>query len=252
MKVSVLFEQLDRWTQVDTQEEYDNSGAQILQEDADVVAVYITLDPTLAAMQRAAQSGANVVLTHHPLYFDLPAEEDAPIIDSPAATFAKENKLSVYSAHTNLDIMDGGLNERVARLIGIKNPVRLTEREGFIGDVDPCTLTKYAGVVRDALDEDGIRVYGSAESQVFKVAVVNGTGGRDENVITIAKNQGADVFVSAEFKHSVIRFALENGLSLIEFTHYKSELPFVALAAQIIESKCGVRVTLDTETKLLY
>ena len=249
MKVSQLFEKLNTLFSVDEQEWYDNSGPQISFPDEEVTKLYVSLDATPGSVDRAIEAGANVLLTHHPLFFGsgmflYPAEPNGR-----AATRAVKEKLSIFSGHTGFDVVT--LNEYVARLIGIQNASRLTEREGYIGDVVPQTLVQYADFVGKALNEPNVRAFGNSSAIVRRVAVINGSGGRDESIVRTAVEAGADVFVSSEFKHSVIRYALDLGCAVIDVTHFASELPFVQLATDIIKNNCGICVAADAETGLL-
>lgn len=248
MKVNELFDKFNTLFDVDNQEWYDNSGAQITFGDEDVSGVFVSLDATPGSAKRAVEAGANVLLTHHPLYFGSGSFLYAEDPNGMTTAVAYNSKLSIYSAHTCFDIL--ALNEHVARLIGMENLARLTEREGYIGDIRPCTLLEYGKFVSRALDEDGIRVCGDNERTVSRVAFINGSGGRDEEMIKHAVKAGADVFVSSEFKHSVIRFALDLGCAVIDVSHMKSELPFVALAGKMLEDNYGIHVVLDGETNL--
>lgn len=250
MKVKDLFSKFDNVFHVAEQEEYDNSGAQITFPDEDVKKIYVTLDVTSSSVQRAIDGGCNVLLSHHPLFFSGVKSFDASNPDGKCSIIALSKKLSVYSAHTSLDICDGGLNYRVAKLVGIRNPERLAPREGFIGAVEESTLETYVGQVKKALGDNALRYAGDRDRAVKTVAVVNGSGGRDEDIVALAIDRGADLFISSEFKHSVIRYALERGCAVIELTHFSSELPFVELAREMIEKDCAVSIVTDEENRL--
>lgn len=252
MKVSDFFSKLDALFEVENQEFYDNSGVQLSFPDREVGVVYVALDPTVSTVREAINAGADVLITHHPLFFDRTKALMAHEPDGVASFTAFSAKLSVYSAHTNFDIAEWGLNREVARLIGITDPTRLTPREGYVGNVRRQTLVEYAEFVKKALGESSVRVYGRSNAPISRVAVVNGSGGRSEEMISFALEQGADVFVSAEFKHSVIRYALDKGCAVIDVSHFSSELPFVELAGKIIESEFGIRVIKSQESQLLY
>jgi putative NIF3 family GTP cyclohydrolase 1 type 2 len=81
-------------------------------------------------------------------------------------------------------------------------------------------LTLAEGLKKELLSEK-IFVYG-AEKKVRKVASFCGAG-CDEEGVRFALSMGADVIVSADFKHHVIAYAIENGLAVIQTTHYASE-----------------------------
>ena len=75
-----------------------------------------------------------------------------------------------------------------------------------------------------------LRIWGELHP-IRRLAVVGGSG-FDTDLIREAGNLGADAFLSAEAKHSVIR---ESPLPLIEATHYALEAP----AMQMLSSRMG-------------
>jgi dinuclear metal center YbgI/SA1388 family protein len=106
-------------------ETWDNVGLQVGRRDQAVNRIHIALDPTPEVVAAAADDGAEMLITHHPLIF-------APIQTLDFATplggiFARSvlSPLSIYSAHTNLDSSPDGLNEAFARMIGMDDLVPL-------------------------------------------------------------------------------------------------------------------------------
>jgi putative NIF3 family GTP cyclohydrolase 1 type 2 len=75
-----------------------------------------------------------------------------------------------------------------------------------------------------------LRIWGDLHS-ISRLAVVRGSG-FDIALIQEARALGADAFLSAEAKHSVIR---ESPLPLVEATHYALEAP----AMQELSSRMG-------------
>ena len=81
----------------------------------------MALDPSPCALAQAEQIGAELLITHHPLFFrplkhlrlDLPAEKLV-------AQFVRTG-ISVYSAHTNLDNAPKGTSDVLAKKLGLTN-----------------------------------------------------------------------------------------------------------------------------------
>ena len=93
----------------DLAETWDNVGLQIGSRDWSVGKIWTALDPLPETVARACDSGVNLIVTHHPLFFKPLKQIDA---DSPAGAIigmALANRVAIYSAHTNLDSVQGGV-----------------------------------------------------------------------------------------------------------------------------------------------
>jgi putative NIF3 family GTP cyclohydrolase 1 type 2 len=62
-----------------------------------------------------------------------------------------------------------------------------------------------------------------------KISTVAVCGGSGSELAPIAFLRGADVYLSAEIKHSTAIWAVENNFCIIDGTHYATEKPAVAL-----------------------
>ena len=93
---------------------------------------------------------------------------------------------------------------------------------GRVYDVAPLTLDELTAGIKKEFSTERVAVYGDGKKTVARVASFCGAGG-DERAVAFAKRNGADVIVSADFKHHVITYAVETGLSVIALTHYASE-----------------------------
>ena len=102
-------------------EDWDNSGLQFGDPDNPVSRVMVSLDPSPAVIQGACDAGAELLITHHPLFFKPFKKIDlrAPLGRMIAA--AARHSLAVFCAHTNLDAVSGGLNDIFAKMLGLQD-----------------------------------------------------------------------------------------------------------------------------------
>ena len=99
---------------------------------------------------------------------------------------------------------------------------------GRVGYLEkPCSLDEYLGMLKAALRTEGLRYY-DAGREVFKVAVVGGSGGGD---LHHAIRHGCDTFVTADVKYDVFLEAKELGINLIDGDHFCTENPVVGVIA---------------------
>ncbi|HEX7514206.1 MAG TPA: Nif3-like dinuclear metal center hexameric protein [archaeon] len=184
-------------------------------------AITVALDPTANVIQNAIQANADILITHHTLIWD-PITK-VPLNIQKQLTLILKNDLSLYVLHTNYDSAPGGVNDVLAQLLG------LYEIEPFgigrIGSIRPISTLDFVKHVARKLNTP-VQFVGSCEIQ--KVAVIGGSG---FDATDQAIEAGADVLLSAELRHAAIRRA-EGQLSLVEATHYATEVPAMKVLAQ--------------------
>ncbi len=94
---------------------WDNSGLQIGRIDAEISKVLVSLDVTPNTVNKAIEIGAELIVSHHPLIFD--AQKS---FTNPLHLQLIENHIAVYSMHTNLDVVNDGVNHCLARALGLE------------------------------------------------------------------------------------------------------------------------------------
>jgi len=100
--------------------DWDNSGKQLYFGNEKVSKVALALDPSAKAISSAIDQGCGLLITHHPLFFDLFKEIDFSKKQNERIFNAISNRLSVVSFHTNFDVADFNLSDYIANLLGAK------------------------------------------------------------------------------------------------------------------------------------
>ncbi|MCP4112030.1 MAG: Nif3-like dinuclear metal center hexameric protein [Desulfobacteraceae bacterium] len=103
-------------------EEWDNAGLQVGQKDQPVHTIWVAMDPLPDVVAEACKNNDNLLITHHPLIFKPFKSLDFNTPAGSVIRMAVRHNLSIFSAHTNLDSATGGVNDLLARRIGLKNP----------------------------------------------------------------------------------------------------------------------------------
>ena len=197
-------------------EDFDNGRiGLVLDRGNEVRKIVVALDPTDNVFREAARIGADLLITHHTLIFDPINLISKRLSDT--LKLAIDNDISIYTMHTNYDKAEGGVNDVLAGLLGLKNIVPL--KLGRIGDIKPIEAPEFASFVARKLDTF---VQYKGEGEINKVMVIGGSGFRRE-YIDIAIKNNVDALVSAELRHDAVRYADE--LCLIDATHYATEAP---------------------------
>ena len=181
--------------------------------------IFCSLDATEHAVAEAVRGRADMLVVHHtPIFHPVTSVRGrlAPLLRTVLSA-----GLNIYVMHTNFDRAPNGVNDTLAGLLGLCNAAPL--KLGVVGD---CRL-EIEGI-RDVLGCE-LLVWGPL-SRLRRLAVVGGSG-FDPDLIDEAVTLGADAFLSAEPKHSVIR---SSPVPLIEATHYALEAPAMkALAVRM-------------------
>lgn len=227
-KVKDIARQIERLAPTELAESWDNVGLMVGDPEQAVKTVYICLDVTSENVRRASECGADMIISHHPLIFSpLKRIVESDVSGSIVTTLIREG-ISVYSAHTNLDNADGGMNDVLAEKLGLENVRRFTDEEcenrdniGRIGVLEaPAELADFVSLVKSILGCRTIRSVGEPTDEVNTVAVCSGAGG---DGIYTAYRAGADAYVTSDIRHHEAQLAVELGINLIDAGHFETE-----------------------------
>jgi len=220
--------------------DWDNVGLLCGSRATPVTKVLVALDPFEHVCREAADWGAEVIVTHHPIIFrPLPNVTDETSIGRGLMTLIRSG-ISAVNAHTNLDQAPGGVNDVLARTLGLENIQVITpcgtDPDGNpwgllrMGDAKEQPLEAFLGTVKDKLHCAGLR-YVSSGKPVRKVAV---GGGACADGYMEALRAGCDTFVTSDIKYNQFWDAHDFGLNLIDAGHFHTENPVVAVLAEKI------------------
>ena len=232
--------------------DWDNVGLLCGSRSTQASKVLVALDPFEHVCQEAADWGAQLIVTHHPMIFQaLKSVTDETSIGRGIMLLCRHG-ISAVNAHTNLDCTPGGVNDTLAAALGLHNiavinpsGVDAAGREwGLLrsGCTKETTLPAFLAHVKQALGCEGLR-YVDGGKPVHKVAVGGGScaGGMLE-----ALDAGCDTFVTADIKYNQFWDAKDLGLNLIDAGHFHTENPVVAvLATKIAEAFPDVEVKIS-------
>lgn len=99
----------------------DPVGLQIGRLDKPVERVRLALDASPQVIANACRDSVDLLITHHALIYRPLSKVDTATARGQALAQAFANELVVYTAHTNLDIAEGGVNDVLASLLGVAN-----------------------------------------------------------------------------------------------------------------------------------
>lgn len=218
--------------------DWDNVGLLCGSQNMEVSKILVALDPFEHVCQEAADWGAELIVTHHPIIFHpLKAVTDDTSIGRSILQLCRHG-IAAINAHTNLDQAPGGVNDVLAQTLGLENIEVINacgidedgNQWGLLrsGEVHEQPLDTFLHHVKEALDCQGLR-YVDGGKPVRKVAVGGGSCGSG---MLDALRAGCDTFVTADIKYNQFWDARDLGLNLIDAGHFASENPAVLMLAE--------------------
>ena len=99
--------------------DWDNVGLLCGRFDAPVDTVLVALDPMPDVIDEAKKTGAQCIVTHHPLFFDAPRAVNDASYEGRCILELAEAKIAAINLHTNLDVCPGGVNDVLAETLGL-------------------------------------------------------------------------------------------------------------------------------------
>ena len=211
------------------QEEWDNSGMQVGDTGRDIRSVLLTTDVTPEVVDEAIMLGCDLIVSHHPLLFHGLKQVCGQTPQAQIVEKAIKHDIAIYSAHTNLDSVIGGINTKLAEKLGINEQSILIPASrdtgtptglGVIGRLpEPMTYADFIAQIREKLVCTYVRYSRAGKEMVETVAVCGGSGAE---FIGKAIEQGADVYLTADCKYHEFQDA-DGRIGLIDIDHWYSE-----------------------------
>ena len=211
-------------------EKWDNSGLQVGSFDKIIKKILVALDPTFEAVCRASSSDAQLLITHHPLLFRDVVCIDPDTYPGDVINEAIKKDIAIIAAHTNLDSARMGISHLLAQKIGLVDvevlePKAFHGKEGYgfgvIGNLpESVDLLSASRIIKNSMGIDAVKVTGSNESTVQRIAVVGGSG---RDYIEIAAQKNADLLITGDIGHHNALTAKTLNINLIDAGHYATE-----------------------------
>lgn len=235
MKISEIIDKIEALAPVGLAEEWDNVGLMIGDVREECTGVMLALDLTYEIIETAKEAGCNLIVTHHPFIFRPIKRIDFCEAKGRAIKALVNSGISVYSAHTNLDKAEDGINATLGKILGARS--FQLDGVGAIMRFEPIRLDEFAKRVAELLKDRSVRIAGDPDKIVSSAYVVGGSGGSEYS----RAREVADVLLTGDLKHHNYIDAVEDGFAIVEFSHYASEI----IAQDIFEKAlrgCDVKI----------
>ncbi|WP_253868002.1 Nif3-like dinuclear metal center hexameric protein [Promicromonospora umidemergens] len=243
-----------------TAEAWDAVGLVAGYPHAAVRKVLFAVDPVAAVVDQALDWGADLLVTHHPLFLRGVSSVAATTFKGSVVHRLVTGRCALHVAHTNADAAPRGVADALADLVGITDRRPLEVRAATLTDgsdpdhgtargigrvgrlAEPTTLAGFALRVAEALPAtaQGIRYSGDPDAIVTTAAVLGGSG---DGYFDAVRAAAADVYVTSDLRHHPAselreRAQFEDGAGLsgtpflVDTAHYASEWPWLDYAVE--------------------
>lgn len=224
--------------------DFDHVGLLLGDDNKEINKVLVALDLTEAVVNEAIEKKVDLIVTHHPLFFE-------PVYaittrDAKGRMILKlaEHQIAYYAAHTNMDIAKGGINDYLCNLLGINHCVVLeptagTDGLGRIGTLaEEMSAEQFLHHVRETLHCPRV-LYAGEMKNVWKVSVCSGSG---TSLIERALENGADALVTADLKYSAAQQLEGEPLLVVDAGHFGTEVFFCEIIREILSEFVSVEI----------
>lgn len=252
MKAKEIMKYMNDWASPKLIDSWDNTGFQIGDHNKTISSILISLDLDNQVLEKAIDKGFQMIITHHPIIFK-------PITKITTESYKEKllydlirNDIVVYSAHTNLDQATGGVNDQLAKLLGLRDPVNLNSQlqledinygYGKVGRVEEIGLEEYIKIIKQKLETDYVIVYGDTNKTIETVAICGGSG---SEFIYDAYRSNACVYITGDIKYHDAQTGSELGLTIIDAGHYNTEKIILPIIKEYLDIKTNYKLNIKT------
>ena len=202
-------------------ESWDEPGLIVGELSQPVTRIAFAADPTSAIIDEALDWGADLLITHHPLFFRSVHEVSGLGFRGALVNRLNRAGCALWVGHTNADAAWRGVGQAAADFLGLVDqrplvPIDDAEHPVGLGRVgrlaEAATLEAFAQHVCNQVNEHGmhtalgVQMCGNPDTPIRVVAVLPGSG---DSLFDEVRASGADVYVTSDLRHHPVTDAIE-------------------------------------------
>jgi len=241
--VKDILRMLEDFAPVRLKMDFDNVGLLVGYAEDQVGRILVSLDITEEVIDEAIGGNAQLIVSHHPLFFTVNSITDGDGTGR-KITALLANHISAICMHTNLDLAPEGVNDMLARKLGLTDIEVFTQKQedpllgtvglGRIGRLPQAMMPElFCAHVRKSLGCKGLR-FVAGEKKISRIAV---GGGRCGDLYAEAAEAGCEAFVTSDVTYDEFQGAKALGLTLIDAGHFPTENTVVPLLLKRLKER---------------
>lgn len=196
---------------------WDSVGIQIGHPLDEIKTVLVALEVTLPVLNRLCSTPVDLVVTHHPIFFrPLKFVDTRSDIGRILTTFLTQS-MGLFTMHTNLDVVEGGVNDALVNQYGLvaEDGMRIQDGLGlfyafsearFSQDLERVLLGRWVG--------------SPCPEKVKRVAFCGGSG---RSLLPRLVELGVELYITGELSYHDEVFCEYHGISALLIGHHVSE-----------------------------
>ena len=232
---SELVKDLNDYLNVDQIEDDTHNGIQV-DADSSIQKIAFAVDARRDVIEEAVDRGADLLVTHHGMIWEG--------VKSITGKFYKlislflKNDMALYVSHLPLDVHEEiGNNLLLAKTVGAEPVDTFFDYNG----TEVCLMAEFreekivseiAEVLSKKLEAETTVYLG--EKKVKKVGIMTGKGG---SAVSLAKEEGADLFITGERSYMAYNESIDMELPLIMEGHYATEILGIQALMEKVEKE---------------
>ncbi|WP_372808376.1 Nif3-like dinuclear metal center hexameric protein [Pontiella sp.] len=253
MNLPSVIEQLEAIAPLNLAEDWDNVGLLINPLHLrDVKKILLTIDLTEAVADEAIARDADLIVAYHPILFRPANRLNASNAYDRTVMKLIQNNIAVYSPHTALDAVIGGVNDWLADGVGegevsVLRPIPGSDAgQGRLVELKtPVKIKTLTQRVKKHLGLKNLRLAEAAEADrpVQTVALCAGAG------TDAFKGVTADCYLTGEMSHHNVLAATLGGSHVILCEHTNTERGYLPTLGRILGKALGAGVEIGVSAK---
>ena len=234
-KLSTLLD-IERYTGADV----SLNGLQVGRRCRDIKKVAFAVDASLATIKEAAKQKADVLFTHHGLFWGKPIAIIGRHYDRVKALL--DNDLALFACHLPLDAnMELGNNAQMGKALELRDMGPFSLFRGVYVGVKgslPKPMTADDIVRKLGVRRNNTQFFINGDDKVFRtVGIVSGEGASD---VYQAMDENLDVLITGESQYSTVNDCIEDGMSMMCLGHYETETFGVKAVMEYVKANMGL------------
>ena len=223
MQIKEIFDYLTNLYPLENGSSFDQGkiGLQFGNLEDEIKGVICCLDVTMDVIDEAIKKDANLIISHHPFMFQplLNLRYSSPLGKKIMKII--NHKINIMAFHTNFDVGQDGMNDILAKKLGLTNIQYTTpfiNQDSFlrIGEVNPVSTRDYLEIIKKSFNLSFLKVAGPLDKMIKRVAIVGGAGSSD---FYEAMKLNVDLYISGELHHHQGIEAFDFDTVLVEVPH---------------------------------
>lgn len=236
---------MDQLAPASLAEDWDNIGLILGDRRKEIKRILLCLDITSDVVEEALNTDVQLIISHHPLIFKKIGSVNVDNYKGSLIYKLIKADINVFCAHTNLDVVECGVNRKLAERLelsgitvlnkcmaatpetgSVKNEASAGEKAtsfglGAVGYLkNELSLKEFVSFVKARLEVDSVRVVGHPKGNIRKIAVY--CGSFDDDLQAVLEH-GADALVTGDLKYHTAVDGFGFGMCIIDAGHFNTE-----------------------------